>query len=84
MPPDNWKNERLRALAIAGALALNYPLLFLFGDGVLVYGIPVLYLYLFLAWGVFIFLCAAIMNHHVANRDSDSDITSDHNSKRDT
>ncbi len=44
------RNERLLLLAMLGALALNYPLLSLFADTLLVLGIPLLYLYLFGVW----------------------------------
>jgi hypothetical protein len=49
------------ALLLAGCLALNYPLLVLFSKVVLWFGIPVLYLYLFVIWALFIGLMAAIM-----------------------
>lgn len=42
--------ERLVALLVAGAAALNFPLLSLFGAGRLVSGIPVPFLYLFTVW----------------------------------
>ena len=58
-------NERLVALALAGILALNYPLLFLFSNHSLVFGIPILYLYLFLVWGVLIGFMAWIMQRKV-------------------
>lgn len=61
MLPTRKRNERLVALVIFGALALNYPLLFLFGGTALLFGIPVSYLYLFLAWGGFIALVALII-----------------------
>jgi hypothetical protein len=42
--------ERLVALLLAGVAALNFPLLFLFGDSGHLAGIPALYVYLFLVW----------------------------------
>lgn len=51
-------SERLVALAIAGAIALNYPVLVLFDHASLILGVPTLYLYLFSAWTVFILLVA--------------------------
>jgi len=51
--PDR-RAERLLGLAIAGLLAFNYPLLSLFSGPVRWLGIPLLYLYLFVVWGVFI------------------------------
>lgn len=53
--------ERLVGLALAGAVALNYPLLYLFSGPGTVFGIPSLYLYLFLVWAVLIGLMAAVM-----------------------
>ncbi|MFV1967964.1 MAG: hypothetical protein ACC628_21275 [Pirellulaceae bacterium] len=48
------------ALVVAGALALNYPLLYVFSDVRLLFGIPILYLYLFAVWAIFIVLAALI------------------------
>jgi len=54
-------SQRLVALVLLGLLAFNYPLLFVFGDLALLFGIPILYLYLFLIWGLFIALGARIL-----------------------
>ena len=66
-------NERLVALALAGILALNYPVLFLFSNHNLLYGIPILYLYLFLVWGVLIGFMAWIMRHIVSGQRAATD-----------
>jgi peptidoglycan/LPS O-acetylase OafA/YrhL len=55
------QGERLIVLLLIGVLALNYPLLALFSKSVLWLGIPVLYLYLFLFWALFIGLLAVVM-----------------------
>ena len=55
------RGERLVVLALAGILALNYPLLELFNEPRLVLGIPLLYLYLFLVWGGLIGLGAWVL-----------------------
>ncbi|MDX1488008.1 MAG: hypothetical protein R3268_07405 [Acidiferrobacterales bacterium] len=55
------RTERLVVLAVIGILALNYPALSLFAHGGLLFGIPVLYLYLFLVWVGLIALAAAII-----------------------
>ena len=55
------RGERLVVLALAGVLALNYPLLELFNDARLVFGIPLLYLYLFVVWGALIGLGAWVL-----------------------
>jgi hypothetical protein len=53
--------ERLVSLALAGTVALNYPLLYLFSGAGTVFGIPSLYFYLFVVWVALIGLMAAIM-----------------------
>jgi hypothetical protein len=55
------RTERLVVLAVIGALALNYPLLSLFAGGALLFGIPLLYFYLFALWGGLIALAAFII-----------------------
>ncbi|NIV75633.1 MAG: hypothetical protein GWN37_12565 [Gammaproteobacteria bacterium] len=57
---EERRTERLVVLALVGALALNYPLLDLFDGGVL-FGIPSLYLYIFVVWAAFISLAALLM-----------------------
>lgn len=54
------RNERLLALALVGILALNYPLLSIFADGGFVFGIPLLYFFLFVFWGIVILLAGLI------------------------
>ncbi|MES9852260.1 MAG: hypothetical protein ABW170_10550 [Candidatus Thiodiazotropha sp. L084R] len=59
---SNERNqERLIVLFLLGVLALNYPLLHLFGAGSLWLGIPVLYLYLFICWLLIIVFLAMLM-----------------------
>ncbi len=53
-------NERLTAWVLLGALALNYPLLSLFSKPLLWFGIPALYLYLFVFWALFIAVVAVL------------------------
>lgn len=48
------KGARLVALFILGALLMNYPLLTLFNRTRLIFGIPALYLYLFVSWAALI------------------------------
>ncbi len=55
------QNERLTGLLLIGLIVINYPLLALFSKTVLWFGIPALYLYLFVFWAVFIGLAAAVM-----------------------
>ena len=55
------KNSHLVALFVLGCLLFNYPLLSLFNQASTVFGIPVLYAYLFAAWGILITLLALIV-----------------------
>ena len=57
----NTRNERFVVLVLIGTLAMNYPLLSIFADGGLLFGIPILYLYLFSIWAGFIALAALII-----------------------
>jgi hypothetical protein len=55
------KGERLVALALLGFLLFNYPLLSLFSTDGTVAGVPLLYAYLFVSWGVLIGLMALVV-----------------------
>jgi hypothetical protein len=54
------KIQRLLVLFVFGCLALNYPLLALFSKNVYLFGFPLLYLYLFVLWALFI-ICIAFV-----------------------
>ena len=54
-------DQRLVALSVLGWLLFNYPLLALFNHAAAVFGIPLLYAYLFAAWALFIGLLAFIV-----------------------
>lgn len=54
--------ERLVGLALAGAVALNYPLLHLFSGAGTLFGFPSLYFYLFFVWAALIGLMALIVH----------------------
>jgi hypothetical protein len=60
MTPVRRKIQRLLVLFIFGTLAFNYPLLALFSKQVLWFGIPLLYLYLFAFWVIFIVFIAFV------------------------
>ncbi|HHO47264.1 MAG TPA: hypothetical protein ENN06_02225 [Desulfobacteraceae bacterium] len=60
LPESNRHGARLIALAAVGFLALNYPLLSLFSKIRLLFGIPVLYIYIFAVWYLFI-ICVALI-----------------------
>jgi hypothetical protein len=44
------KGQRLVALFLLGCLLFNYPLLSLFASDLRIWGIPLVYVYLFIAW----------------------------------
>jgi hypothetical protein len=44
------KGQRFVAVFLLGCAAFNFPLLYLFNTRGTVFGIPVLYAYLFIAW----------------------------------
>ena len=55
------KGERLVALAILGCLLFNYPILALFNHSGMMFGIPVLYAFIFAAWGLLILGIALVI-----------------------
>lgn len=61
MSGDNLKGQRLAALCMFGALLFNYPFLALFNVPATVFDVPVLYVYLFAAWGLLVALMAMVV-----------------------
>ena len=55
------KGQRLVALFLLGCLLFNYPLLSLFASDMRIWGIPLIYVYLFAAWTVLIGAMALIV-----------------------
>jgi len=53
--------ERLVVLALLGFVLFNYPVLSLFSTDATVLGVPILYAYLFVSWGLVIGLAALAM-----------------------
>ena len=53
--------QRLTALFLAGCLLFNYPLLQVFSVDGFLWGIPILYIYIFTAWLAVIGLVAVII-----------------------
>jgi len=47
---SSFKGQRLIALFLFGLLLLNYPLVSLFAGAASLFGIPLLYAYVFFAW----------------------------------
>ncbi|MCG8455001.1 MAG: hypothetical protein MI919_01885 [Holophagales bacterium] len=56
--PGGLLGPRLLALFLGGCLLFGYPFLELFSRQSTVAGVPLLYVYLFTAWGLFIVLIA--------------------------
>ena len=61
MERHKGRGPRLVALFMLGALLFNYPILALFNKPTLVFGIPLLYLYIFAAWALLILLMALVV-----------------------
>ncbi|MCC6135698.1 MAG: hypothetical protein LM550_16710 [Candidatus Contendobacter sp.] len=55
--------EYIVILFIIGALALNYPVLGLFDRSASLFGIPLLYFYLYMMWLILIILLIAVVQH---------------------
>jgi hypothetical protein len=56
MSPNYKRTPRLIALFLLGIVLLNYPLLSLFNQPLLICGIPLLYGYIFVVWALLIAL----------------------------
>jgi hypothetical protein len=54
--PENHKSARLVGLFLSGCVLFNFPLLALFNLDVAIGRIPLLFLFIFSGWGVFILL----------------------------
>jgi len=61
MTRDSKINKRLVALFLFGFALLNYPLLSLFKPEVLIFGLPLLYVYVFGVWCLLIGLTTLVM-----------------------
>ena len=58
MTPKARKNKRLVGLFLLGCVLFNYPLLSLFNLKIMVFGVPLLFFYVFIGWTVLILLAA--------------------------
>ena len=54
------KGQRFVALCMLGMVLFNYPILALFNVSGVLFGVPVLYAYMFIAWAAMIGLMAWI------------------------
>jgi hypothetical protein len=57
-PPPQPRNDRLIALFLLGVVLFTPPLLRVFGVPVTVFGCPLLFIYIFLAWAIVVALTA--------------------------
>jgi hypothetical protein len=55
------KGQRLVAACLLGALLFNFPVLALFNVPGTLFGVPLLYAYMFLAWAAMIALMAFVV-----------------------
>lgn len=62
MKRSHARNERLVGLFLLGLVLFEYPMLALFNAPRLVLGVPLLYLYLFLAWAAVIAISAIVLH----------------------
>jgi hypothetical protein len=61
MSRSSITGQRLVAVFLLGCVLLNYPILFLFNRRESIFGIPLLYLYIFTAWAFLIGLMAYVI-----------------------
>jgi hypothetical protein len=64
MTPENIKNKRLFCLFLLGCLIFNYPIISLFNHEIFIFGIPLLFVFLFCAWGLIIIAMIFITRIH--------------------
>jgi len=72
MTRDSKINKRLFALFLLGCVLLNFPILSLVNLEILIFGLPLLYVYLFGVWGLLISLTALATLFRSRGRPDDS------------
>jgi hypothetical protein len=60
MDESDRKSQRFVALCMLGILLFNYPVLAIFNVPGWLFGVPVLYAYMFAAWALLIVLMALV------------------------
>ena len=58
---SSLKGQRLTALFLLGCLLLNYPIVSLFAGAIEIFGVPLLYAYVFFAWALLIAWMAMVV-----------------------
>ncbi|RPH67605.1 MAG: hypothetical protein EHM83_01080 [Burkholderiales bacterium] len=61
MNRSNVTGQRLAAIFLLGCVLFNYPVLSLFNTSGAIFGIPLLYVYVFGAWSLLIGLLALVI-----------------------
>ena len=72
MTRDSKINKRLVALFLLGCVLLNFPIISLFNLEILIFGLPLLYVYIFGIWCLIIGLTALATLFHSRERADDS------------
>jgi len=72
MTRDSKINKRLVALFLLGCVLLNFPILSLVNLEVLIFGLPLMYVYIFGVWCLLISLTALATLFHSRKRADDS------------
>jgi hypothetical protein len=70
MTPELMISRRLFALFLLGCLLFNYPILSLFNLESFLFGIPLLYFYMFVAWTVLIVMIVFVTRPREKTRSS--------------
>jgi peptidoglycan/LPS O-acetylase OafA/YrhL len=73
MPDEVRRRDRLIGLFLLALVLLNPPLLMLFGGGDTLFGLPLLYVYIFVAWLLIIGAVAWIAERRAVRRRRDAD-----------
>lgn len=72
MTRDSKINKRLVALFLLGCVLLNFPILSLVNLEILIFGLPLLYVYIFGIWCLIIGLTALATLYHSREQADDS------------
>jgi len=73
MTRESKLNKRLVALFLLGCVLFNYPILSLFNLEVPIFGLPLLFVYIFGVWGLLIGLTALATRFRSNEHKDDSD-----------
>ena len=60
---SNKRNSKIVGISILAFVLLNFPIISLFGKKIFLFGIPLLYFYIFFVWLAFITVAAILLNN---------------------